>query len=303
MTLDTWLYAMLGFAVFLQPAVCGAQEKSREIVLPKSFKELSQKIASKRESIVAYQVHIKETRQVDQGSGLSDIKPESTSEYYFEFSRVEDHVVRAARNVPAYKSNDWVVFGNSEGLYFGGNSSSGILISDEIEPAFKNFFDPLAMGLMFCEIDAMYTPYEDMLLALTQFDVDAAKKKTVGTFSRTDDNTILYEHLGMGAKLTIDPSRDYWPVEFEIRENHPLLAKFKQDKVEKTMWLNIEKVHDVYLPVYCSMSCLSNGNFGRQLKTFTLEWKSVNAVIKTGEEGVDSLCEILKTRKRRSDPE
>ncbi len=277
--------------------VCTAQESAKDEALPKNFKELAQRIALKRESIVSYQVYIKETKQIDKGSGLSEIKDENTSEYYFEMSRVEDHVVRAVKT----HKKDWVIFGKSDSIHFGGTAQAGILVSSDLELPDPYFFDPLIMGLNFCNMGYTYSPFEDALLGLSKLDIDSVTKKPIGTITRTEDGEIQYAHVGTGSVLRVDPDRGYWTVEYEIKRNHPLLAKVKRDRYEMSLWQNIEKVNNVYVPVYCSMSCLSDGNFGRELKTYALDWKTVNTVIKTGEESVDAICEQLKTRRRTAE--
>jgi hypothetical protein len=272
--------------------VTGDEPAPKAIRVPTSMRELCQKVAASRESIVAYQVEITETQQLDVGKGLSEVSDKTTANYYFEFSRLEDHWVFAAKNPrPNHPGGEWRLSGKTDRKHFSGNGRGTLFVHEngiEVNPM---YFDPLASGLAFCEQGlGKYYAFEDLLLIHSKMDFSQPGGRTTGSITRTDENQILVHERERGLQFVFDPHRGYWPVSFQIKQYHPTLSESKQDRFEFALTQRLTEVDDVFVPEETTIFCLSNGNLGSEFRTLKFKWISVNKVIPTGEESFKSLA-------------
>jgi hypothetical protein len=277
---------VLVLSVSLVAEVSAQGEPKRSVSIPNDMRELCQRIVSARESIVSYQVGVKQIVQVDRGAGLSPESPETTSEYYFEFSRIEDHVVYAGRNTSRRKGPDWNVHGKSDGIGFGGGSNGGTLGTFPLNSIIPVHFDPMVTGLQYCEMTLKYNSVADVLARFSKMGVAQPTGRISGRITKTEAGHIMFHDPEYGDTLVVDPSRGYWPISFQTRRYYPTVQKLvdkKKDKEEFSTQVTIKKVNGVFVPETCTISCLNDGNKGRELQTFTFDWISVNQVFETGD--------------------
>lgn len=261
-----------------------AAKEEAETAIPKNMKELAERVAIHRESIVSYQVEIKETKQFEVDGRLTDISDASTNEYYFEYSRAEGHYVQAsriARTIPGV-AKTWQIEGKSNGRVFAATQNVGLVVAKKRD--FKpRFFDPLTLGFSFCEFGLSYVPLEDVLRSLGER--DHAGDRPTGKIDWSKEGLIHYHNWEQDEELIVDQKRGYWPVIFETHQEHPVLAKVKQNIVTKMLTQSLSEINGVHVPTLTTISCFDNGNRPREYRTYTLQWLSVNQEIEVGEEG------------------
>lgn len=277
-------YFLVAFFILRAPFQIYAQEKA-----PASWKSLAQKMASEREKIVSYKVNIALKSQTFSSLDSSVASNVVEKDFYFEFSRLENHFVYARRNSNE-KDKDykgWAVRGQSDGVKFGGGGKI-LVAGDEIDSS-PLYFDPLALGLSFCRAFNGYLSYEDALLEYTMYPqgtykIELEKDGIIGVRSSADFSY-----------MRVDPKKGYWPFHFEITRlsQSEYLKERKREKTQHLVTLALEEFNENFLPTKAEYSCFEDGNKGRLQFSLTLRWQNVNQPITTGQEAVNAVAKTL----------
>lgn len=275
---------MLAATVLYVPLRVSAQEKA-----PPSWKSLAQRMASEREKIVSYKVNIALKSQTF--NPLDSSVPSNVVErdFYFEFSRLENHFVYARRN-SNLKDKDykgWAVRGQSDGIKFGGVGK--ILGVGEGIDSSPLYFDPLALGLSFCGAFNGYVSYEDALLEYTKYPQGTYKIET------EKDGMIGVRSSADFSYMRVDPKKGYWPVHFEITHlsQSEYLKQRKREKTQQLVTLSLAEFNENFLPTKAEYSCFEDGNKGRLQFDLSFRWQNVNQPIMTGQEAVNAVAETF----------
>jgi len=277
---------LLNICAFCYVSVVSGQEK-----LPDSVKSFAQRMASEREKIVSYKVKIAVESQVLASPDFTKQISQNLVEYYFEFSRLEKHFVYASRPVRVLDGKkeyvDWSVLGESESIMFAGSGKKlGLSQKIVIKP---RYFDPLVVGLHWCEMFNGYSSYEDSLLSLSRRDPGQ-------NFVKSDqDGIVVLTCPNDGLKMIVDSKRGFWPISYEIFQVHDFeqLRKKQVDKMDQMLTQMLKKVNGVYVPSETNMSCFVDGKVGKQIAKLTFDWKIVNEPIKTGKDAAPAVAEAL----------
>jgi hypothetical protein len=260
-----------------------------EETVPKDWRELAQRIASEREKIVSYKVKIIVKRELFAEPNFDRKIKQGESEYYFEFSRLENHFVYASKTIDTENKSPsvWQVSGTSETVRFAGSGKKiGVSSLVEVKPL---YFDPLLAGMGFCEFFNGYISYEDALLSISR------RAPLLNSIKDGGNGTLVWTCPSDGIKMTIDSRRGYWPTAYEAFHiyNFEKLRRDKVDKIDKVLAQVLIKKGDFYLPLSTNMSCFTDGKVGKEVIGVEFDWRAVNEPIKTGSEAPDSVANTL----------
>ncbi len=256
---------------------CFGQEKKEEPI-PSSFKshkELMMRIAAARSSIVSYLLEIDVSHTGD--------RPRLCDEchYYVEYSQVGDHFAYAIRE--KIDGNTKVrIQGRSGGRLISVFGSGDIFMSawkeSDEHNLFRSYVDWRAVGLGFCG-DFPGRRFEAISGSISEW-----------SWLSTDKNWVIPVENGI-AKYR-DPPLLFSGVEYEVdllRGTYPVRFDFTPPGEKKgySRWsLEIDKIHDEYLPVSATLECEG------QITQIKFNWLMVNEPL----EGGKVACQRLAKR-------
>lgn len=258
--------------------------------LPDSVRAFAQRMASEREKIVSYRVGIVVEIKILESPDFVKLKSEKSAEYYFEFSRLEGHTVYASRPIHFVNGKkhplDWNAMGQSESFKFAG-SAKKLALSEKVVMDTRLFFDPLAVGLQFCEMFNGYFSYEDSLLEWSRCSPGFVKSDASGMVALNCPND--------GIKIVVDSKQGFWPISYEAFHVFDVesLRRKQEDKIDQMLTQQLTKVNGIHVPKETNISCLVDGKVGKQVCKLTFDWKTLNEPIKTGKEAALAVAEVL----------